>query len=162
MEEKAIVEIFTDGGCWGNPGPGGWGVVLRYKSYEKTLYGHEAYTTNNRMEMMAAIKGLEALKKPSCVKITTDSTYLRDGITSWMAGWKRNGWRTKEKTFVKNIDLWKSLDTLVSTHSVEWFWIKGHNGHRENEWADELSQKAIAEFLKSLGIEPPSKIPTLF
>jgi len=155
-----IVEIFTDGGCWGNPGPGGWGAVLRYQEREKNLSGSEAYTTNNRMEMTAAIEALAALKHPCKVKLTTDSNYLKDGITDWIAGWKRNGWKTKDKTLVKNIDLWKRLDSLVSQHSIEWSWIKGHTGHRENEMADQLSQEAIKTFLRSLGIQPPEKQAT--
>jgi ribonuclease HI len=148
-----IVEIYTDGGCWGNPGPGGWGAVLRCQQKEKTLFGSEAYTTNNRMEMTAAIEALTALKAPCKVIITTDSAYLKDGITEWIAGWKRNGWKTKDNSFVKNIDLWKRLDALISHHSVEWAWVKGHAGHRENEIADQLSQEAIRSFLRSLGLQ---------
>lgn len=153
MNSKKKVEIFTDGGCWGNPGPGGWGVVLRCQSVEKNLSGHEPYTTNNRMEMAAAIEGLKALIKPCQVLITTDSSYLKDGITQWIMGWKKNGWRTKDKKLVKNIDLWKELDVLMGKHEVEWSWVKGHMGHRENEMADQLAQTAIRKFLKSLGIE---------
>lgn len=156
-----IVEIFTDGGCWGNPGPGGWGVVLRYMGQEKTLSGHEAYTSNNRMEMTAAIEGLSALKQPCKAVITTDSAYLKNGITEWIVGWKRNGWKTKDKALVKNIDLWKRLDLLASQHQVEWGWIKGHDGHRENELADQLSQQAIVKFLRSLDIEIPQAQLTL-
>jgi ribonuclease HI len=156
-----FVEIFTDGGCWGNPGPGGWGAVLRCCGHEKIFSGHQAYTTNNRMEMAAAIEGLSFLKHPCKVLITTDSAYLKDGITGWIEGWKRNGWKTKEKTLVKNIDLWKRLDQLISLHQVDWAWIKGHNGHRENELADQLSQKAIKEFLQSLDISY-SENTTLF
>ena len=151
--DDEMIEIFTDGGCWGNPGPGGWGAVLRYKGREKTFFGSEAYTTNNRMEMMAAIEALTLLKKRSKVILTTDSKYLKSGITEWIAGWKRNGWKTADKTLVKNIDLWKRLDALVAQHQVEWAWIKGHAGHRENELADQLSQKAIKMFLTSLGVE---------
>ncbi len=152
---NTLVEMFTDGGCWGNPGPGGWGVVLRSGNREKTLSGHEAYTTNNRMEMTAAIEGLKILKHPCKVRITTDSTYLKDGITQWLEGWKRNKWRTKDKSLVKNIDLWKGLDQLVSRHQVEWAWIKGHSGHRENEMADQLSQKAIVSFFHAHEIPLP-------
>ena len=152
-----FVEMFTDGGCWGNPGPGGWGVVLRYCGHEKTIFGHQAYSTNNRMEMTAAIEGLSLLKHSCKVLITTDSVYLKEGITEWIVGWKRNGWKTKEKTLVKNIDLWKRLDQLISQHQVEWAWIKGHNGHRENELADQLSQEAIKKFLQSLNISYPEK-----
>lgn len=161
MTEK-FVKIFTDGGCWGNPGPGGWGAVLRFNNQEKSFSGSEAYTTNNRMEMAAAIEGLAVLKQRCRVVITTDSTYLKDGITKWIGGWKRNGWRTKEKSLVKNIDLWKRLDTLVSQHEVTWEWIKGHDGHRENELADSLSQQAIKAFLRSLGIVMPSQQHDLF
>lgn len=156
MTEKTV-EMFTDGGCWGNPGPGGWGVVLRYNNHEKTYFGSEAYTTNNRMEMEAAIRGLELLKYHCKVVITTDSTYLKDGITKWIEGWKKNGWKTKEKSFVKNIDLWKRLDKLVSQHDVTWEWIKGHDGHRENELADSLSQDAIRAFLRSLDLVVPEQ-----
>lgn len=155
--KQELIEIFTDGGCWGNPGPGGWGALLRYKGQEKKLFGSEAYTTNNRMEMTAAIEALSALKQPCSVLLTTDSTYLKDGITGWIAGWKKNGWKTKEKGLVKNIDLWKRLDTLVSKHSVQWEWIKGHAGHRENELVDQLSQQAIKEFLRSLNIPLPER-----
>lgn len=150
-----LIEIFTDGGCWGNPGPGGWGAILRCKGHEKTLFGSEPYTTNNRMEMTAAIEALLALKQPSQVLLTTDSTYLKDGITSWIYGWKKNGWKTKEKSLVKNIDLWKRLDLLINKHEVKWEWIKGHAGHRENEIADQLSQKAIREFLQSIDVSVP-------
>ena len=131
--------------------------MLRSRGHEKTLYGSEAYTTNNRMEMTAAIEGLLALKQPCQVLITTDSTYLKNGITQWIEGWKRNGWITKEKTFVKNIDLWKRLDHLSVQHQIEWAWIKGHAGHRENEIADQLSQEAIKSFLRSLDITIPAK-----
>lgn len=153
MKNKKSVEIFTDGGCWGNPGPGGWGVVLRYQMHEKTLSGSEPYTTNNRMEMAAAIEGLKVLSAPCNVLITTDSSYLKDGITQWITGWKRNGWRTKDKKLVKNIDLWKQLDSLMGSHDIEWAWVKGHRGHRENEMADQLAQDAIRKYLKSLQIE---------
>lgn len=149
---KNYVEIFTDGGCWGNPGPGGWGALLRFQNLEKSLSGSEPYTTNNRMEMTGAIQALMVLKKPCSVIITTDSSYLKDGITSWIQGWKRNSWKTKEKTLVKNIDLWKRLDDLIAVHDVEWRWVKGHNGHRENEIADQLSQRAIKDYLRSLGV----------
>lgn len=147
-----IVEIFTDGGCWGNPGPGGWGAVIRYKSHEKLFSGSEAYTSNNRMELTGAIQALLVLKRPSKVIIKTDSSYLKEGITSWIFGWKKNGWKTKEKALVKNIDLWLQLDKLTHQHQVEWAWIKGHSGHRENEMADELAQKAIQDFLHSMGL----------
>jgi ribonuclease HI len=141
----APVEIFTDGACSGNPGPGGWGAVLRSGPHEKELYGYEAATTNNRMELMAAIKSLEALKRPSIVAITTDSSYVRNGIMTWIHNWKRNGWRTADKKPVKNAELWKRLDELRALHKVEWHWVKGHNGHPENERADELARRGIKE-----------------
>jgi ribonuclease HI len=139
------VEIFTDGACRRNPGPGGWGAVLRYGRQEKEIYGSDPATTNNRMEIMAAIQGLESLKRPSSVRVYTDSTYLRKGITEWVAGWKRNDWKTKEKKPVKNVDLWLRLDEVASRHDVEWFWVKGHAGHPENERADELACRGAAE-----------------
>ncbi|GAA4648862.1 ribonuclease HI [Kistimonas scapharcae] len=138
-----VVEIFTDGACSGNPGPGGWGVLLRYGDTEKTLCGGEAQTTNNRMELMAAIEGLAALTRPCQVRLTTDSQYVRKGITEWLKGWKRNNWRTAAKQPVKNVDLWQRLDTEAARHQVEWCWIKGHSGHRENEIADELARRGI-------------------
>lgn len=141
------VEIFTDGACRGNPGPGGWGALLRYGDKEKALYGGERDTTNNRMELMAAIKALEALTKPCHVVLTTDSQYVRQGITTWLVGWKRKGWKTASRQPVKNQDLWQRLDDLASRHSVEWQWVKGHSGHRENELADELANRGIDELL---------------
>jgi ribonuclease HI len=141
----APVEIFTDGACSGNPGPGGWGAVMRSGPHEKELYGYEPATTNNRMELMAAIKSLEALKRPSKVAITTDSSYVRDGITTWIHNWKKNGWRTSDKKPVKNAELWKRLDELRIQHKVEWHWVKGHAGHPENERADELARRGIKE-----------------
>ncbi|ARU26452.1 ribonuclease HI [Cellvibrio sp. PSBB006] len=140
------VEIFTDGACRGNPGPGGWGALLRFGTIEKSLHGGEKLTTNNRMELMAAIEGLSALKEPCEVVITTDSQYVRKGITEWLAGWKRNGWRTASKQPVKNADLWQRLDELNQRHKVEWHWVKGHSGHRENELADLLANRGIDEF----------------
>lgn len=137
------MEIFTDGACSGNPGPGGWGAILRYGDNEKELSGGEAATTNNRMELMAAIAALEALKRPSTVRIHTDSRYLRDGITTWIHNWKRNGWRTAAKKPVKNEDLWRRLDDLLRTHDVSWHWVRGHAGHPENERADELARSAM-------------------
>lgn len=137
------VEIFTDGACSGNPGPGGWGAVLRWRGVEKELSGAEAGTTNNRMELMAAIAALEALKRPSKVDLTSDSTYLRDGITKWIHGWKRNGWRTAAKKPVKNDDLWQRLDAAQAGHKVTWEWVKGHAGHEENERADQLAREEI-------------------
>lgn len=137
------VEIFTDGACRGNPGPGGWAAILRYGGHEKVISGAEAETTNNRMELMAAIAGLEALKRPSPVVLTTDSQYLRQGVQQWMANWKRNGWRTAAKQPVKNKDLWERLDRATNKHEIEWHWVKGHSGHQENELADREANKAI-------------------
>jgi len=137
------VEIFTDGACSGNPGPGGWGAILRYKGKEKEISGGEAETTNNRMEMMAAIVALETLKRPSRVRLTTDSTYVKDGITKWIHGWKKRGWKTANKKPVKNKDLWQRLETALSDHDIQWIWVRGHDGHAENERADELARGAI-------------------
>jgi ribonuclease HI len=137
------VEIYTDGACRGNPGPGGWGVLLRFNDREKELWGGEAGTTNNRMELMAAIRALEALKRPSRVKLYTDSLYVMKGITTWIHDWKRRGWRTADKKPVKNEDLWRELDALAVKHEIEWHWVKGHNGHPENERADALANKGI-------------------
>jgi len=136
------VEIFTDGACRGNPGPGGWGAILRYGAVEKELSGGEAQTTNNRMELMAAIAGLEALKRPCQVKLYTDSQYVLGGITQWVAGWKLRNWRTADKKPVKNVDLWQRLDTAAAPHRIEWVWVKGHAGHPENERADALARAA--------------------
>jgi ribonuclease HI len=137
------VELFTDGACKGNPGPGGWGVLLRYGRVEKSLCGGELNTTNNRMELMAAISGLQALKESCHVIITTDSQYVRKGITEWIEGWKKNGWRTAAKEPVKNADLWQLLDREQARHQLEWRWVKGHSGHRENELADQLANQGI-------------------
>lgn len=138
------VEIFTDGACSGNPGPGGWGAVLRSGRHEKELAGGEAHTTNNRMEITAAIRALEALKRPSRVDLYTDSVYLRDGITRWIHGWKTNGWKTSARKPVKNEELWRRLDAALARHDVRWHWVKGHAGHPENERADALARGAIA------------------
>ncbi len=146
---RKSIEIFTDGACKGNPGPGGWGALLRYGKQEKRLCGGERDTTNNRMELMAAIEGLRALTEPCEVKLTTDSQYVRQGITSWLKGWKKNGWKTAAKKPVKNVDLWKQLDEQVASHSVSWFWVKGHSGHRENEIADRLANKGIESIRKN-------------
>ena len=137
------VEIFTDGACSGNPGPGGWGAILRYGDTEKELSGGETETTNNRMEMMAAISALEALKRPVTIDIHTDSTYVRDGITKWIHGWKKRDWRTTDKKPVKNVDLWQRLEAAAAKHEVAWHWVKGHAGHPENERADELAREAV-------------------
>jgi ribonuclease HI len=144
---SAEAEIYTDGACRGNPGRGGWGAVLRYKGHEKTLCGAEPLTTNNRMELMAAICALESLNRPCRVRLTTDSQYVQKGITEWMANWKRNGWKTAAKKPVKNADLWQRLDTAITGHQIQWEWVKGHSGHPENELADELANKAIDELL---------------
>jgi ribonuclease HI len=137
------VHLYTDGACRGNPGPGGWAALLRYGGHERTLSGAEPNTTNNRMELMAAIRGLEALKEPCVVDLYTDSQYLRDGITKWLAGWKRKGWITAGKTPVKNRDLWQRLDAARNGHQVRWHWVRGHSGHAENEQVDALARAAI-------------------
>jgi ribonuclease HI len=138
-----VVEVFSDGACRGNPGPGGWGIVLRYKDKEKELWGGEADTTNNRMELMAVIRALEALKPGRKVRVYTDSQYVQKGISEWIHTWKRKNWMTSGKTPVKNVDLWKRLDELAAQHDVEWRWVKGHAGHPENERADRLANKGI-------------------
>lgn len=143
-----MIEIFTDGACRGNPGPGGWGAILRSHHHEKTVSGAEKHTTNNRMELMAVIGALSLLKKESKVAITTDSQYVKNGITKWIHGWKKNGWKTSDRKPVKNSDLWQQLDDLVKPHDISWHWVKGHTGHPENEWADELANQAIDELLQ--------------
>ena len=140
-----IVDIFTDGACSGNPGPGGWGALLRYNGVEKELSGGESPTTNNRMEMMAAIAALESLKRPVQARLHTDSTYLKDGITKWIHDWKKRNWRTADKKPVKNIDLWQRLEAALERHDVQWIWVRGHAGHPENERADALARHAIDE-----------------
>lgn len=142
------VEIFTDGACRGNPGPGGWGVLMRYGEHEKTLKGAEAETTNNRMELMAAIMGLESLKRGCAVSVTTDSQYVRNGITQWLANWKKRNWKTADKKPVKNQDLWQRLEKATHEHDIEWHWVRGHTGHPENERADQLANEAIDEILQ--------------
>lgn len=137
------VEVFTDGACKGNPGPGGWGALLRFGGHERELFGGEPDTTNNRMELTAAIEALKALKEPCSVSLTTDSVYVRDGVTKWINQWRRNGWRTAAKKPVKNQDLWQALDAEVARHDVVWHWVKGHSGHPENEKADELANRGI-------------------
>jgi ribonuclease HI len=139
------VQAFTDGACSGNPGPGGWGVVLRWGEHERELCGGEPATTNNRMELLAAIFALESLSRPSTVVVTTDSVYVKNGITSWITNWKRRNWRTASKQPVKNVDLWKRLDEAAGRHEVTWEWVKGHNGHPENERADALARKGLAQ-----------------
>ena len=157
--------IYTDGACKGNPGIGGWGVLMCYGEYRKTLNGAEAMTTNNRMELTAAIEALRAVKRACPIVLTTDSSYVKNGITQWLAGWKRNGWKTADKKAVKNVDLWQALDALVAQHQIEWQWIKGHSGHPGNEMADQLANEAIAELrAKGLGalahpITPSNETP---
>ena len=140
-----MIEIFTDGACRGNPGPGGWGALLRKGSHEKELWGGALDTTNNRMEMTAVIESLKALKKPSEVVLTTDSQYVRKGITEWIVGWKKRNWMTAAKQPVKNVDLWKEIDVLAAKHTVDWRWVKGHSGHAENELVDQLANRGIDE-----------------
>ena len=151
------VVIYTDGACSGNPGPGGWGAILTWGDKCKELSGGEPTTTNNRMELMAAISALEALTRPSRVELHTDSVYLKDGITKWIHGWKKNGWRTADKKPVKNAELWQRLDEAQRVHDIDWRWVKGHAGHAENERADELARLALAEFKPSRRekAEPP-------
>jgi len=139
------VTIFTDGGCRGNPGPGGWGALMRFGNHEKEIYGYEEETTNNRMELMAAIRSLEILSRDCSIVLTTDSQYVRQGITEWMEGWKNRGWKTAAKKSVKNKDLWQRLDEAVKRHNVEWQWVKGHSGHEGNERADDLANRAMDE-----------------
>lgn len=139
------VELFTDGACRGNPGPGGWGVLLRYGDKQKTLHGGERDTTNNRMELTAVIEGLKALKRPCRVRVTTDSQYVKNGITQWIHNWKKNGWKTAARKPVKNDDLWRLLDQQAARHQVEWAWVRGHTGHPENELADQLANRGIDE-----------------
>jgi ribonuclease HI len=142
MSDLPKVEIATDGACKGNPGPGGWGAVLRYGAAEKDLSGGETPTTNNRMELMAAIRALEALKRPSHVKLSTDSRYVMDGLTKWLKGWQRNGWMTASRQPVKNADLWRELIAAAEPHRIDWVWVKGHAGHPDNERADRLASDA--------------------
>lgn len=141
------IHAFTDGACRGNPGPGGWGAILRYGQHEREIYGAEAQTTNNRMELMAAIAALENLKEPCEVELTTDSQYVRQGVMAWMANWKKNGWRTSDKKPVKNQDLWQRLDAASLHHKMLWHWVKGHSGHVENERCDQLANRAIDEMM---------------
>jgi ribonuclease HI len=148
LSETPRVSIWSDGACSGNPGPGGWGAILVYKGHEKELKGGEAFTTNNRMELMAAISALEALKRRAIVDFHTDSQYLRSGIMGWIAGWKRNGWRTAERKPVKNADLWQRLDEAAGRHEIAWHWVRGHAGTMGNERADELARQGMKPFKK--------------
>jgi ribonuclease HI len=143
---RGKVVIHTDGACSGNPGPGGWGVILDYNGTRKELCGGEAETTNNRMELLAAISALEALKRPCTVEMHVDSQYVKDGITKWIHGWKRNGWKTADRKPVKNLDLWQRLDLAIARHGISWHWVKGHAGHDDNERADELARQGMAPF----------------
>lgn len=142
---KQVVKLYTDGACKGNPGPGGWGALLRYGDVEKELWGGEESSTNNRMELQAVIEGLTVLTRPCNITIVTDSQYVKDGMTQWIHNWKRNGWKTAAKKQVKNADLWQQLDALVQQHDVHWEWVRGHSGHPENERADELANRGIVE-----------------
>jgi len=148
MTEHDIVTIYTDGACKGNPGPGGWGVYFSHKNNQKSLHGGEATTTNNRMELMAAIQALETLKRPCHVKLYTDSKYVLQGITEWMENWKKRGWKTAARKPVKNEDLWRRLDEALQRHQVEWEWVRGHTGDAGNEKADQLANKGVEEFLR--------------
>lgn len=144
-----VVEIFTDGACRGNPGPGGWGALLRYRGHERHIKGCAAATTNNRMELSAAIEALRALTRPSHVRLHTDSQYVKNGITQWLPGWKKRGWKTAARTPVKNVDLWQQLDEVCGNHEIQWFWVRGHSGHVGNELADSLANAAIDEMLQA-------------
>jgi len=151
MQKQETVELYTDGACRGNPGPGGWGALLRYKGREQELFGGEQMTTNNRMELMAVIQGLNALKRRCEVHVTTDSVYVKNGISLWIKNWKKNQWKTASKKPVKNIDLWQLLDRAVAEHQVDWSWVKGHSGHTENERADMLANRGIDTLLEEQG-----------
>lgn len=150
--DENIVDIYTDGACSGNPGPGGWGAILRWRGTEREMCGGDPDTTNNRMELMAAIMALESLKRTVKARLHTDSTYVKDGITKWIINWKKRGWKTANRKPVKNMDLWQRLDGAVAAHDVAWHWVKGHAGHPENERADELARQGISDMLN--GVEP--------
>jgi ribonuclease HI len=152
------VEIFTDGACRGNPGPGGWGALLRYGNVEREMFGGELETTNNRMELQAAIEALKALSRPCSVDLTTDSVYVRNGITTWLEGWKKKGWKTTARQPVKNVDLWQALDTENQRHQVQWHWVKSHSGHAENERADQLANMGIDALQDKTALQPPQRI----
>lgn len=155
--DQATVTIYTDGACSGNPGPGGWGAILTWGDHVRELSGGESETTNNRMELLAAISALEALKRPMPVELWTDSAYVKNGITSWLVGWKRNGWRTADKKDVKNADLWQRLDAARARHDVTWRWIKGHAGHAMNERADALARAGMAPFKAQRSARPDAR-----
>lgn len=155
-DQKNIVEIFTDGACSGNPGPGGWGAILRYGDHEKELSGFSRHTTNNRMELLAAISAIEALKRTTVGELTTDSSYVRDGITKWIHNWKKNGWKKSNRKPVENKDLWERLDAAVSSHQIIWHWIRGHTGHAENERADRLATDAIKKGARGEIVSDPA------
>jgi ribonuclease HI len=157
-ERSGVVTVYTDGGCKGNPGPGGWGALLLYNEHKREIWGGEPLTTNNRMELMAAIAALEALKRECRVELHTDSQYLRNGITEWITGWKANGWKTAQKKPVKNADLWQRLDEARRRHNVSWHWVRGHDGHAENERAHELAQRGIEEQEKTGSGPSPSAV----
>ena len=140
-----VIEIYTDGACSGNPGPGGWGALLRWRDREREIFGSEGETTNNRMELMAAIQALEALNRPSRVRLHTDSNYVKEGITSWIHNWKKKGWKTSKRKPVKNVDLWQRLDAALGRHEVDWRWVRGHTGHPDNERADALARRGMDE-----------------
>ena len=144
MKQLQLIDIYTDGACKGNPGVGGWGALLRYAGHEKEIFGGEPVTTNNRMELMAVIRALETLTRPCKARIHTDSQYVQKGISEWIAGWKRRGWRTADNKPVKNIDMWQELDALAAKHELEWLWVRGHSGHAENERADGLANAGVA------------------
>ena len=159
-DQKNIVEIFTDGACSGNPGPGGWGAILRYGDHEKELSGFSRHTTNNRMELLAAISAIEALKRTTVGELTTDSSYVRDGITKWIHNWKKKGWKKSNRKPVENRDLWERLDAAASSHNITWHWIRGHTGHAENERADQLATDAIKKGQRGeLGSDPAGELP---
>ncbi|MBB2936336.1 ribonuclease HI [Amycolatopsis bartoniae] len=159
---EVFVEIYTDGACSPNPGPGGWGAVLRYGGHERELHGADpGPTTNNRMELMAAIQALETLKRPSAVRLYTDSTYVRSGVLSWLPRWKGNGWLTSARQPVKNADLWRRLDAALTRHEIEWHWVKGHNGHPDNERADRLAVRGAKEAAKLPPAPPPPPAPVV-
>ncbi|WP_208437859.1 ribonuclease HI [Bartonella taylorii] len=146
LNQQKVVEIYTDGACSGNPGVGGWGAVLRWNGHERELYGGQEHTTNNQMELVAAIHALKALKEPCSVELYTDSVYVRNGISMWLEGWKKNHWRTASNSPVKNMELWQALEDACSHHTIRWHWVKGHAGHPDNERADALARKAITKY----------------